>query len=471
MENCDICEKRFTVTPYSITGPNGGLLCTPCGREVAKDRQGQQPKKKPRKQIGGIGSRRTAQSRILDGDFGTKSLATLCVQTLAKNVDMADSLGDLPDHLIDKIARIFSKRRLLNPETLPLFAQPSTESIRIYDGANLGEQEYMTIFQVAPKLQHFMARSAIQFKDNVMDYVLSRGTNLTSFYLHGANLLSEEKWHEFLKAKGEYLEGLQVYYTDRHFGDETIVELKTSCPNLRRLKVEHNQKLADAGVAAVANLKGLEHLGLQLIHSISPDALATCVAGVGSSLKTLSFKIVPKADDSVLEMIHQHCRALVKLRITESEQMTDEGFRDMFTDWQNPPLHILDLQKCRHIDAARPRENPNDVGLCSEGFKALMAHSGSKLQILNIHACRHISREAFEQVFNDRAIYPDLKKLEISFCEEITDFILGCIFRACPNIREVNVFGCMKVKEVRVPRGVILVGVPNAQGMITEGMD
>lgn len=472
MENCEICDKRFTVTPYSVAGPNGGLLCAPCGREIAKEREGQKPKpKKPRKQTGGIGSRRAAQSRILDGDIGTKSLGTLCVQTLAKNVHMADSLGDLPDHLIDKIARLFSKRRLLSPETLPLFSQPSTEIIKIYDGARLGEQEFISIFQTASNLRHFKARSAIQFKDEVMDYLLSRDIQLASFYLHGANLLSEEKWHEYLKAKGDSLNALQVYYTDRHFGDDTISELKKCCPNLRRLKIEGNQKLTDTGVERIGQLTGLEHLGLQLITPIHSKPLTTCIDGIGSTLKTLSFKMFPSANDHLLDMIHQRCKVLEKLRITDSENMTDAGFVKLFSEWQNPPLTYIDLQKCRHVDATSPRHNPEDVGLCGDGFKALMAHSGQRLEKLNIHACRNVSQEAFEEVFSEKAVYPELRWLEISFCEEVTDFILGSIFRSCPKIREVNVFGCMKVKNVMVPRGVILVGVPNAQGMITEGMD
>lgn len=470
MENCAICDKRFTVTPYSVAGPNGGLLCAPCGREVAKEQQGLPKKKAPRRQTGGVGSRRTVQSRILDGDVGTKSLATLCVQTLAKNVDMAESLGDLPEHLIDKIARIFSKRRLLKPDTLPLFVQPTTEMVHIYDGAKLGEQDLISIFQVAPNLRKFKARCAVQFKDEVMDYVLSRDTKFDSFYLHGANLLSEEKWHDFIASKGADLKGLQVYYTDRHFGDETVGMIKTHCPNLTRLKIENNQKLSDDGVKGLAELSSLEHLGLQTQHSISPSAINHAISSIGGNLRTLSLKIVPQADDSVLETIHNHCRSLTKLRITDSEHMTDAGFDKLFTNWENPPLHVLDFQKCRYVSATAPRDNAQKVGLCSKGFKALMAHSGSGLRNLNVHACRNISREAFEEVFSEQAHYPELRHLEISFCEEVTDYVLGCIFRACPGIKEVNVFGCMKVRGVRVPRGVILVGVPNAQGMVTEGL-
>lgn len=384
---------------------------------------------------------------------------------------MAESLGDLPEHLIDKIARIFSKRRMLKPNTLPLFVQPTTEMVHIYDGAKLGEQDLISIFQVAPKLRKFKARCVVQFKDEVMDYLLSRDTKFDSFYLHGANLLSEQKWHEFLVSKGSDLKGLQVYYTDKHFGDETVGIIKTHCPNLTRLKIENNQKLTDDGIKALAEITTLEHLGLQLQHSITQSALTHAISSIGGNLRTLSLKIVPLADDTVLDTIHSHCHSLTKLRITDSEHMTDAGFVRFFTSWENPPLQILDVQKCRYVSASAPRTNTHNIGLCSEGFKALMAHSGSGLRNLNIHACRNISREAFEEVFSKDARYPELKHLEISFCEEVTDFVLGSIFRSCPNIREVNVFGCMKVKDVRVPRGVILVGVPNAQGMITEGMD
>lgn len=472
MENCEVCDKRFTVTPYSVAGPDGGLLCAPCGREHAKQKQGL-PKKKPKKQpgTGGVGRRRAIQSRILDGDFGTKSLATLCVQTLAKNVDLADSLGDLPDHLIDKIARMFSKRRLLKPETLPLFVQPSSEVVHIYDGANLSDQDYISIFQVAPRVRQLKIRCGIQFKDEVMDYLLSRNIALEAFYLHGANLLSDEKWHQFLQSKGQPLKRLQVYYTDNHFGDETLTLLGEHCPQLNRLKVENNQRVTNEGVKAIANISLIEHLGLQLQNKTSSAAYTHTISHVGKNLQTLSLKIVPEIDDSVLRAIHDHCRSLAKLRITDSEHMTDDGFVALFSGWANPPLQFADFQKCRQLDASRPRDNPDNRGLCGEGFKALMAHSGQKLRHLNVHACRHISREAFEEVFSEKSNYPELRKLEISFCEEVTDFILGSIFRACPNIREVNVFGCMKVKGVRVPRGVILVGVPTAQGMIVEGTE
>ncbi|KAK4216699.1 hypothetical protein QBC37DRAFT_370799 [Rhypophila decipiens] len=36
--NCAACGKHFTVSPFSRNSPDGGLLCTLCGKELAKER-------------------------------------------------------------------------------------------------------------------------------------------------------------------------------------------------------------------------------------------------------------------------------------------------------------------------------------------------------------------------------------------------------------------------------------------------
>jgi DNA repair protein RAD7 len=153
-ENCENCGTRFTVTTYSRNGPNGGLLCTPCSKEVDKD-DAAKKKKVKRASGGSVGRRRQLQSNILDGTYslGAKSLMTLCIETLAKNIDLAEDFGDLPSSIIDKIARKLSKHRLLDPRTLSLFLQPTTEEVLIYDGAKLSSDDFIRIFQTVPGLK------------------------------------------------------------------------------------------------------------------------------------------------------------------------------------------------------------------------------------------------------------------------------------------------------------------------------
>lgn len=64
LDNCEVCSKRFTVTAYSKTGPEGGLVCSPCGRELAKDENNAE--KKPKKAPTAGKKRRQTESNRLE---------------------------------------------------------------------------------------------------------------------------------------------------------------------------------------------------------------------------------------------------------------------------------------------------------------------------------------------------------------------------------------------------------------------
>ncbi|KUJ07756.1 DNA repair protein-like protein Rad7 [Mollisia scopiformis] len=471
MENCEICEKRFSVTAYSRAGPDGGLLCPKCSKELDKEEGA--AKKKRKTQQGR--ARRQLQSNLLDGIYpGAKDLTTLCIETLAKNVDMADSFGDLPAPLIDKLSGILCKRRLMDSTILDLFLRPGADSVTVYDGSKLSSDDYIRIFQIVPTIKHLRLRNAVQFKNKVMDHLLGTTVELESLSLLGANLIDDERWDQFLTEKGSHLRELKVYWTDGHFGNEQLELLPKTCPDLRRLKVVHNQKVTDEGIAHIADLANLKYLTLEITTprvNTTPKPYVQVINSIGAGLRTLSLTDIPYVDDSVLGAIHDSCKDLSKLRLVDNETFTDEGFANLFTEWRNPPLTFLDLHKCRHIDAAEPRENPDSIGLGSLGFQALMAHSGESLKHLNVHSCRHISLEAFESVFAADKTYPELLTIDLSFCQQVNDFVAGSIFRSCPKLKTLKVFGNFGVRDVRVPKGKILIGVPNALGMQIEGTE
>ena len=79
LENCDECDVRFTVTPYSKTGSEGGLLCRKCSKKQDDDRKHEDKLKKvgqPREK------RRQTQSNLLDGivQIGSRSLLDHCLK-------------------------------------------------------------------------------------------------------------------------------------------------------------------------------------------------------------------------------------------------------------------------------------------------------------------------------------------------------------------------------------------------------
>ncbi|KAK6603056.1 DNA repair protein rhp7 [Botrytis cinerea] len=447
-------------------GPDGGLLCPQCTKELNKEEG--QAKKKRKSQAGA--QRRKIQSNLLDGVYpGAKDLMTLCIETLAKNVDMADDLGDLPEPLMDKLSAILSKRRLLRSNTLNLFLQNGREVITIYEGAYLNSDDYIRIFQVVPSVKSLRIRSGIQFKDKVMEHLIASTVKLEHLSLSGSNLISDENWNRYFTEKGSHLKSFKVYYTDGQFGDDQIDMITKTCPQLSRLKITHNQKVTDAGIAHISRISTLQHLGLEIHQTKTSEPYVQILDSVGPQLQTLSLGQVHEINDSVLNAIHENCQNLNKLRITDNSVLTDAGFANLFTNWLNPPLSFIDLSKNRHIDASVPRDNPDNIGLCSLGFQALMAHSGLTLRYLDINSCRHISLTSFEKTFSLEKEYPELEEMNISFCQEVNDFVVGSIFKTCPKLKKLIIFGCFKVRDVRVPKGRILIGMPNAMGMQIEG--
>lgn len=470
LENCEKCEKRFTVTAYSKTGPDGGLLCTKCSKEQEDQKKKDQ---KSKKQAVSRDKRRYVQSNLLDGivQIGSKTLQELCIKEVANNIHEVDEFGDLPQSLLNRLSQILSRRRVITSRTLDLFLRPDLETIDVYDCGKLETEDYIKIFSVVPKVQNLNLRNAGQFKDEVVDYVIERNVPIRSLQLEAANLVSNGKWVEFFEKCGHRLENLKLSWLDYSMDDDAFMGLIRHCPNIKRLKMKQCFRLGDVALDAMTELRQLEHLSLRFPTATTPGVLADLISSIGPRLRTLSLEAFSDADDDDLSMIHSSCNQLSKLRFTENDCCTDIGFASLFTNWSNPALAFIDFSSNRSVDYAVPDGPEDPVGLASAGFEALLGHSGSRLERLDISSCRHITYESFSKVFDGKEQYPVLKDINISFLTKIDTSIVAGMFRSCPELIKVTAFGCFNVTEVAVPKGVALIGVPNAQDSIVQEGD
>jgi len=497
LENCEICAKRFTVTAYSKTGPDGGLVCGPCGKELAKDAVGAE--KKPKKPAGK--ARRKTESNKLDGivTLGTKTLQQLCIEKVADNHQDIEEFGDLPDQLLDRLSQIFAKRRVLDPRTLKLFLRPDVETIAIHDAAKLEVNDYKSMFAITPTVTKLVLRNACQFKDEVMEYMLEKAPHITHFQVYAANLVSNNMWETFFIQQGPKLETLALEWLDATFTDDIVATMVRQCTSLKRLKLKYCRQMTSASLIHLANLKNLEHLSVHLSHPTENSLILPLVTSLGSKLKTLSLENCTEADDTLIDAIKTHCGHLQKLRLTHIDCVSDAAFVSLFSNGSAvPALSYIDFSSARDVDNSNPDGSADaPMGLCSEGFKAMMAHSGMRVKELHIASCRHISHSAFCDVFapsNKKPIplaqqqeeelevdapvlptysfppkYPELVDMNISFCNAVDAGIIRGIFAKCPSLKKLVAFGCFKILEhVEVPKGRLLVGVPNAQDAIEQ---
>ncbi|KAI4217737.1 MAG: hypothetical protein LQ351_000333 [Letrouitia transgressa] len=469
LENCEACQKRFTVTAYSKEGPGGGLLCTKCSKEQETQRK---KDAKPKKQAGPRERQRQARSNLLDGlvQNGSPSLLEMCIKQVADNIQDVDEFGDLPHKLLNRLSQILSKRRVITSRTMNLFLTPGLETIDLYDCGKLESQDFIKIFSVVPTVQNLNLGNAGQFKDEVLDYIMERDVPIKNLRLEAANLVSDAKWIEYFKKCGHRLESLKLSWLDSSMDDDTFIHVVRDCPNLKQLKLKKCFRLGDGAVEAIAELKQLERISLQLPGASSAPVVVDLIHKTGQNLKTLSLEGFDFADDKVLAAIHSSCTRLEKFRFCENDYCTDRGFSTLFNGWSNPPLVFLNLAANRSIDNADPDGPEDPIGVATAGFKALMAHSSSQLEKLDISSCRHIERETFESIFDGKMEYTNLRELNISFLTKIDTTIVVGIFRSCPRLTKLTAFGCFNVTDVTVPKGVALIGLPNAQdSIIREG--
>ncbi|EFR01857.1 DNA repair protein Rad7 [Nannizzia gypsea CBS 118893] len=490
LANCELCNKRFTVTAYSKTGPDGGLLCTPCGKQMAADEKKAKPK--PKRQ--GTRAKRQKYSNLLDGiaQQGAFSLMEMCIKQVANNINDVEEFGDLPGDLLLRLSQILSKRRAMNRRTLGLFLRSDINTIDIYDAAQLEEEDFQRVFAVMPFLERANLRCAGQLKDGVLEYVMGRESRLKHLTLDACNLVSEGCWRRFFQTCGSKLETVQLSNLDCAFDDETVAVMVASCPNLRRLKLTDCWKITYGCLGAIASLDKLEHLSLDMGHrhqdsgsgsgsgetaeqdleSVNALLRARC-----SGLRTLSLQHCKPLDNSSLAIVHDHARHLTKLRLSHNENCTDAALASLFTAWPNPPLTFIDLSSVRTFTPTAVDADDDDAvdhpGLGSEGFRALMAHSGERLERLDISSCRQVKYQAFEDVFGQETkdkqkkekTYPCLREVDLSFHTRVDDVAMRRLFMACPALRKVTAFACFNVVDVQPPPDVALIGGLNAHTM------
>ena len=64
-----------------------------------------------------------------------------------------------------------------------------------------------------------------------------------------------------------------------------------------------------------------------------------------------------------------------------------------------------------------------------------------------------------------------LREMDISFQTKVDTSVVAGVFQSCPSMKKLTAFGCFNVMDVIVPKGVALIGVPNAQDSIVQEGD
>ena len=326
------------------------------------------------------------------------------------------------------------------------------------------------MFAVVPNVENVILANAHAFKDDVMEYMLEKATKLKHLHLYSANLVTDDVWVNFFEQRGPQLEVLKLKNLDSSLDDDAFQSMVLNCHTLQRLKLKFCRRMGAGSVQALTSLPAgvLRHLSLLPTQEVPSEILINLIEHHGPHLETLSLEHFIDADDTVLTAIHSHARVLRKLRFADNDLVSDAAYAQLFTTWANPPLHFVDFNSTRDVDNNNPT-GPTDtpIGFGSAGFEAMMQHSGLQLRHLDVASCRHIPYAAYEAAFDPASHqYPELRSINLSFCNVVDTALIAALFRCAPRLEQVVAFGCFRIEDVVVPRGIRLIGVPRAQDAI-----
>lgn len=477
LASCEFCEKRFTVTAYTLAGPDGGLLCTPCGKNVKDEKKKTDHAAKKKKTVPKARKRQTESDRMMgDVQPGAKSLVEHCIKKVADVVNDIEEFGDLPQDLLDRLSQILSKKRVLTPRTLQLFLKNDIDRIAVYDCAKLESEDFQKIFAFMPDVQNINLRFAGQLKDEQMRYMIDKNSKIAHLQLGATNLVTDEVWKELFYKRGSQLESLKLSELNDAFRGDMFQIMSEQCSNLKRIKLRSLHNVTAEAIDHLSNMTTLEHVSLAIGQEATAEQLTAMVQKLGPKLKTLSLEDYHDADNHVLKAIRENCTQLQKLRITGSSTCSDLMFAQLFdTTWSNPPIPFIDLSSNRDIDSADPEpieqddgsEDPQDyIGFCSAGLRALFQHSGSLLERLDLHSCRHVDHKALTDVFDGVKQYPHLRDIDLSFVTHVDEVVMSGIFKSCPALQKLAVFACFSAKDALIPPNIAVIGLPNAQAAV-----
>ena len=283
--------------------------------------------------------------------------------------------------------------------------------------------------------------------------------SLTHLELLGPFLVRTDAWISFFSSH-PHLHTFRITQSPR-FDLSCMCALIDNCAkSLEALRLREIGKLDDGYLEQIQLLKGLKELDIaEPAASCSEEAMIDLISNIGASLTKLDLsKHDLLTDEFLTSGLKRYTSVLHSLTLSYLPELSDKGVADFFRTWKNDPL--------THLDMARNHE------LGTEALKAVMAHSGPKLEVLVINGWKEVGEQALCMVGRHGS---ELRRVDVGWCREMDDFVVKNWIgmneeqkaTGCRKLEELKVWGCNRI-TARCPRKVRLSDLGMCAGLIHE---
>ncbi|AEC05997.1 F-box/LRR protein [Arabidopsis thaliana] len=365
------------------------------------------------------------------------SLQELSLRVLVKNADAITSLDYVPDTLRVKLCQLLCDSRRMDLHFLDLLVQGSPTEICVPDCSWLTEEEFTECFKNCDT-SNLMVLQLDQcgrcMPDYILPFTLARSPKvlpmLSTLSISGACRLSDVGLRQ-LVSSAPAITSINLNQCSL-LTSSSIDMLSDSLGSvLRELYINECQNIDMKHIlAALKKFEKLEVLSLADLPSVKGRFLKEFVTARGQTLKQLILTNSRKLSDSSIKVISENCPNLSVLDLANVCKLTDSSLGYLANGCQALEKLIF----CR---------NP----FSDEAVAAFVETAGGSLKELSLNNVKKVGHNTALAL----AKHSDkLQILDISWCREMSNDLLGYIVDNSSSLKVLKVFGCSQVTDVFV---------------------
>lgn len=356
------------------------------------------------------------------------SLFDTTLDLLTEYVDCIESLDGMPDTLKVKLAQSAAAHRKMSAEVAHIFVAGAPSEVVMRELTQVDEEALSVLLLEAatPRLRRLeLGMCGRGFSDHVATSLSKTQLgSLVHLDLTGAYRVTDSGLKALLKATPQ-LECLTL--ADACRLQEVVGELPEACPLLQRLDLTGCRGLSPEALAAgIPRLTNLKELCLDTVTEVDDTFLQLLAVSV--PLERLSVNYCTRlTDEGLCALAKARGRHLLELRCGDVTKLTDRTMLDLAEAC--PELNSLHVQRCAKLTDAGIAAVASNGKLCSLS----VGHVSS----VGLLTCTALTRCCADS----------LQELEISWCREVSDNMLGALVDACYRLTSIKAWGCSQISN------------------------
>ncbi|XP_043823521.1 dynein regulatory complex subunit 6 [Dromiciops gliroides] len=285
-------------------------------------------------------------------------------------------------------------------------------------------QGFRDIASSCTGVKHLVINDMPTLTDSCIKVLVERCKNITSVVFIGSPHLSDTAFKYLTDCS---LSKVRVEGNNR-ITDLTFKLMDKCYEDLNHIYMTDCERITDASLKSIANLKNLVVLNLTNCIRIGDAGLRSFLSGPSSSkLRELNLTNCAQISDLALAQMGERCRSLTYLNLRSCTQLTDCGI-EFIT--KLPNLISIDLSV---------------TAITDEALTSLSSHK--KLKELTVSGCEFITDSGIKEFCQ---LTPILEHLDVSYCLKLSGEVLKALSSKCFRLTSLNIAGCPKMNDLAI---------------------